>query len=58
MVDFEENGKQVSSKLKQIQNWMKGNNVEIQGVPISENENVETIAMKVLKKDDPLIERH
>ena len=58
MVDLEENDKQVSIKLNQIENWMKGNNVEIQGVPVSENENVEIIAMKVLKKVDPRIERH
>ena len=37
---------------------MKGNNVEIQGVPACENENVEIVAMKVLKKVDPRIERH
>ena len=37
---------------------MKGNNIGIQGVPASENENVEIIAMKVLKKVDPRIERH
>ena len=58
MVDLDENGKQVSIKLNQIENWMKGNNIEIQGVPASENENVEIIAMKVLKKVDPRIERH
>ena len=58
MVDLQENSKQVSIKLNQIENWMKGNNVEIQGVPVSENENVEIIAMKVLKKVDPRIERH
>ena len=37
---------------------MKGNNVEIQGVPTCENENVEIVAMKVLKKVDPRIEIH
>ena len=37
---------------------MKGNNVEIQGVPACENENVEIVAIKVLKKVDPKIERH
>ena len=45
-------------KINQIENWMKGNNVEIQGVPVCENENVEIVAMKVLKKVDPRIERH
>ena len=55
---MEENGKQANIKLNQIENWMKGNNVEIQGVPTCENENVEIVAMKVLKKVDPRIERH
>ena len=58
MVDLEENGKQLSIKLNQVENWMKGNNIEIHGVPASENENVEIVAMKVLKKVDPRIERH
>ena len=37
---------------------MKGNNVEIQGVPACETENVETVAMKVLKKVNSRKERH
>ena len=57
MVDIEENGKQANIKLNQIENWMKGNNIEIQGVPACENENVEIVAMKVLKKVDARIER-
>ena len=58
MFDIEENDKLANIKLNQIENWMKGNNVEIQGVPTCENENVEIVAMKVLKKVDPRIERH
>ena len=37
---------------------MKGNNVEIQRVPACGTENVKTVAMKVLKKVDPRIERY
>ena len=44
--------------LTHIENLMQGNNVEIQGVPTFENENVEMVAMKVLKKVDPRLERH
>ena len=58
MFDIEENDKLANIKLNQIENWMKGNNVEIQGVPACENESVEIVAMKVLKKVDPRIERH
>ena len=54
---MKENGKQANIKLNQIENWMKGNNVEIQSVPACENENVEIVAMKALKKVDPRIER-
>ena len=58
MFDIEENGKQANIKLNQIENLMKGNNIEIQGVPSCENENVKIVAMKVLKKVDPRKERH
>ena len=58
LFDIEENDKQANIKLNQIENWMKGNNIEIQGVPGCENKNVEIVAMKVLKKVDPRIERH
>ena len=43
--------------LNQIENWMKGNNIEIQSIPAYENEIVEIVAMKVLNKVDPRIER-
>ena len=58
MLVLEENDKQSIIKLNKIENLMQGNNVEIQGVPASENENVEMVAMKVLKKVDPRLERH
>ena len=58
MLVLEENDKQTNIKLNQIENLMKGNNVEIQGVPAFENENMEMVAMKVLKKVDPRLERH
>ena len=57
LFDIEENDKQANIKLNKIENWMKGNNIEIQGVPACENENVEIVAMKVLNKVDPRIER-
>ena len=53
MLVLEENDKQTNIKLNQIENLMKGNNVEIQSVPACETENVEMVAMKVLKKVDP-----
>ena len=53
MLVLEESDKQSKIKLNQIENLMQGNNVEIQGVPAFENENVEMVAMKVLKKVDP-----
>ena len=37
MFDIQENEKQANIKLNQIENWMKGNNVEIQGVQACEN---------------------
>ena len=55
--DIQENNKQANIKLNPIENWMKRNNIEIQGVPASENKNVEILAMKVLKKVDPRIGR-
>ena len=58
MLVLEENDKQSIIKLNKIENLMQGNNVEIQGVPAFENENVEMVAMKVLKKVDPRLERH
>ena len=36
---------------------MKGNKIEIEGVPACETVNVEIVAMKVLNKVDPRIER-
>ena len=53
MLVLEENDKQTNIKLNQIENLIKGNNVEIQSVPACETENVEMVAMKVLKKVDP-----
>ena len=50
MFDLHEIDKQANIKLNQIQNWMKVNNVEIQGVPACKTENVEILAMKDLKK--------
>ena len=58
MLILEENDKQSKIKINQIENLMKGNNIEIQGVPAFETENVEMVAMKVLKKVDPRLERH
>ena len=58
MLVLEENDKQSIIKLNKIENLMQGNNVEIQGVPAFETENVEMVAMKVLKKVDPRLERH
>ena len=37
---------------------MKGNKIEIEGVPACETVNVEIVAMKVLKKVDLRVERH
>ena len=50
MFGMEQNDKQANIKLNQVENWMKGNNVEIQGVPACETENVKIVAMKILKK--------
>ena len=58
MLVLEENDKQSNIKLNQIENLMQRNNVEIRGVPAFETENVEMVAMKVLKKVDPTLDRH
>ena len=36
--------------LDKIENWLQDNNVEMQCIPVSENENVEETALKMLKK--------
>ena len=58
LVEVEEKEKATSVKLNQIENWLRGNNIEIQGVPVVENEDISKVAMKVLKKLDPKIERN
>ena len=40
-----------------MENWLQGNNVEMQGIPVSENENVEETALKMLKKVDSRMEK-
>ena len=36
--------------LNKIENWLQGNNVEIKGITISQNKNVEEVTLKIPKK--------
>ena len=40
-----------------MENWLQRNNVEIQGITVSENENVEEMDLKILKKLDTRVEK-
>ena len=45
-------------ELNKVQNWLKGNNVELHGIPVVDsNEKDESIAISVLKKIDPKVEK-
>ena len=49
-----------SKNWKSLIKWRigcKANNVEMQGIPVSENENVEETALKMLKKIDARMEK-
>ena len=50
---MEENNRQANTKLNQIENTMKSNKIEIEGVPACETVSVGIVAMKVLKKAGP-----
>ena len=48
---------ELSMKVNQIDNFLRRQNIEIQGVPATENEDLEKIVTNVLKLVDPRIER-
>ena len=48
---------ELSMKVNQIDNFLRRQNIEIQGIPATENENLEKIVTNVLKLVDPRIER-
>ena len=51
MAEIEKEGKACDTKLNKMDNWLQGNNVDVQGIPVSENNNVEEVALKIPKKD-------
>ena len=60
VVKVQENESALSIRLNQMDNFLRGNNIEIQGVAVSENENqedLEKITMAILKIVDPRIVR-
>merc|ERR1712096_297036 len=60
VVKVQENESALSIRLNQMDNFLRGNNIEIQGVAVSENENqeqLEKITMAILKIADPRIVR-
>ena len=58
MVELEMKEKAHHFELNKVQNWLQGNNVELHGIPVVDSdEKVEKIAMSVLKKIDPKVER-
>ena len=48
MAEIEIKGKACDIKLNKVENWLHDNNVEIQGIQVSQNENDEEIALKIL----------
>ena len=52
-----EDVEKLSMKVNQIDNFLRRQNIEIQGVPATENEDLEKIVTNVLKLVDPHIER-
>ena len=58
VLEIEVKEKAHNFELNKVQNWLKGNNVELHGIPVVDrNEKVKSIAMSVLKKIDPEVER-
>ena len=60
VVKVQENEKALSIRVNQMVNFLKRNNIEIQGVAVSENENqedLEKVTMAILKFIEPLIFR-
>ena len=58
VVELEVKEKAHHFELNKVQNWLQGNNVELHGIPVVDSdEKVEKIAMSVLKKIDPKVER-
>ena len=50
-------GGELSQKVNQMDNFLRRSNAEIQGIPVSENENLESLVMNTLKIVDPRIHR-
>ena len=46
-------GGELSQKVNQMDNFLRRSNAEIQGIPVSENENLESLVMNTLKIVDP-----
>ena len=58
VMEIEVKEKSQHFELNKIQNWLQGSNIELHGIPVVDtNENVESIALSVLKKIDPKVER-
>ena len=53
---FEEGG-DLCQKVNYLDNFIRRSNVEIQGVPVVNNENLESLVMSTLKVVDPRIQR-
>ena len=52
-----EDGGDLVQKVNQIDNFLRRSNVEIQGIPVTDNENLEDVVMNTLKLVDPHIQR-
>ena len=52
-----EEGGDLCQKVNQMDNFLRRSNVEIQGVPVVNNENLESLVMSTLKVIDPRIQR-
>ena len=50
MAEIEKAGT-ADTKLNKMNNWLQGNNVEIQGIPVSENKKIEEITLKIPEKN-------
>ena len=52
-----EDGGDLFQKVNQMDNFLRRSNVEIQGIPVTDNENLEDVVMNTLKLVDPHIQR-
>ena len=52
-----EDGGDLFQKVNQMDNFLRRSNVELQGVPVTDNENIENVVMNTLKIVDPRIQR-